>query len=562
MALNRACDACRRRKVKCDFASPCANCRISLISCQYASVPSKRGRPRKSTPMSASASVSASASTFTPHSPSLGALAHEQRVPHDPALVSASALASISASLPSADVGRSDLFEEIRASDSPSQCATTFSSPSGTATLPSLDITSDAFRLYATLVHEANRVLAPRTIFHVVNDCIDVFMQFLFPNTPICQEPILREAASLFSQESQEGPGREEAFSNAQWQVTHGRPFTLITALCAYVLSVLSPSISSLPNQLAIPFLQSSLSMLRLYEVYDLENPDFTSLTIRTWHSAAMQNTTGKSGAAYHYHGQACLIAHRLRLYQEESIVRSSQLESQLLRLNFWLLYCADQSALTLGDRPPLFHSSMVGSKLTLRECDKTEVSLFDETKKTHHPSLQQRILAGFYFKTRLWYLASNLTTGIKTYGELKTQGSNQPEAKRCHRSRLFEAFVDFTGVIDDMPSWLRYTDLADKPASESNHDDDMNDEMAKYQRVCFWAQRSNIMPAYYCCLMVILQRCIDFNAPEILGLDGHPLSHASRKLEIARDFVHEIRITPFLSLKAQGEPAVRNTAI
>ncbi|KAH7394602.1 hypothetical protein BKA66DRAFT_566964 [Pyrenochaeta sp. MPI-SDFR-AT-0127] len=531
MALHRACDSCRRRKVKCDFTTPCANCRTSLISCQYAAVPRKRGRPRNT-------------STSTPLSPTT--LPQEQPVPH--------ALASLA----SVDLGRSDPFREIHASVSPSHCVNVFSTPSGTTILPSFEITSDAARLYTTLVHVANGFLTPRTILHMVNECIDVFMQYLFPNTPICHEPTLRDAASLFSQESQVDLGREQAFSGAQWQVTHGRPFALITALCAYVISVLSPSILSLPNQLATPFLQSSLSMLRLYEVYDLEIPDSTSLTIRAWQSSAMQNTTGKPGAAYHYHGEACLLAHRLRLYDEKSIVRSSLLESELLRLNFWLLYCADQAASTLGDRPPLFHSSMVGSNLTLRECGTSEIPLLDETSKTYHPSLQQRLLVGFHLKRRLWCLASDLTTGIKAYGELKKQGSNQLDTESSHRIRLFEAFVEFTGMMDEIPSWLRYVDVSDGPAGEDNRDDDMEEQITKYQRVCFWAQRSNIMPVYYCCSIVILQRCIDFNVPEILGLDGHSLSYAFRKLEIARDFVREIRIAPFMSLKAQGEPAVQ----
>ncbi|KAH6661442.1 hypothetical protein F5X68DRAFT_145661 [Plectosphaerella plurivora] len=42
-----ACDNCKRRKVKCDTTSPCANCRTSQISCQYRAVPRKRGRPSK-----------------------------------------------------------------------------------------------------------------------------------------------------------------------------------------------------------------------------------------------------------------------------------------------------------------------------------------------------------------------------------------------------------------------------------------------------------------------------------------------------------------------------------
>lgn len=46
--VSRACDECRRKKVKCDAASetgeePCSNCRRSLIRCLFSRIPQKRG---------------------------------------------------------------------------------------------------------------------------------------------------------------------------------------------------------------------------------------------------------------------------------------------------------------------------------------------------------------------------------------------------------------------------------------------------------------------------------------------------------------------------------------
>ncbi|EXK78068.1 hypothetical protein FOQG_17249 [Fusarium oxysporum f. sp. raphani 54005] len=40
---SRACDGCRRRKVKCDTLQPCANCRISRLACEYTVSARKRG---------------------------------------------------------------------------------------------------------------------------------------------------------------------------------------------------------------------------------------------------------------------------------------------------------------------------------------------------------------------------------------------------------------------------------------------------------------------------------------------------------------------------------------
>ncbi|PVH90323.1 hypothetical protein DM02DRAFT_509732, partial [Periconia macrospinosa] len=45
--VSRACDSCRRRKIKCDAEHPCAKCRGFQISCEYNYQPQQRG-PRVS----------------------------------------------------------------------------------------------------------------------------------------------------------------------------------------------------------------------------------------------------------------------------------------------------------------------------------------------------------------------------------------------------------------------------------------------------------------------------------------------------------------------------------
>ncbi|KAK4157532.1 maltose fermentation regulatory protein MAL33 [Chaetomidium leptoderma] len=42
-AVKRACDACHRRKVKCDGITPCRNCSASQLACTYNAVPQKKG---------------------------------------------------------------------------------------------------------------------------------------------------------------------------------------------------------------------------------------------------------------------------------------------------------------------------------------------------------------------------------------------------------------------------------------------------------------------------------------------------------------------------------------
>lgn len=42
-AVKRACDACHRRKVKCDGLQPCRNCDVSQLECTFNAVPQKKG---------------------------------------------------------------------------------------------------------------------------------------------------------------------------------------------------------------------------------------------------------------------------------------------------------------------------------------------------------------------------------------------------------------------------------------------------------------------------------------------------------------------------------------
>lgn len=49
----------------------------------------------------------------------------------------------------------------------------------------------------------------------------------------------------------------------------------------------------------------------------------------------------------------------------------------------------------------------------------------------------------------------------------------------------------------------------------------------------------------------------MDHGLPVVVGLTSNSLSLASRKLEIVRDFLHDVQATPFVVLEAQGETTV-----
>ncbi|KAK9431381.1 hypothetical protein V1505DRAFT_308859 [Lipomyces doorenjongii] len=42
--MKKACDACRRRKIKCDGKHPCRHCKLATLSCTYLDIPQRKGR--------------------------------------------------------------------------------------------------------------------------------------------------------------------------------------------------------------------------------------------------------------------------------------------------------------------------------------------------------------------------------------------------------------------------------------------------------------------------------------------------------------------------------------
>ena len=66
-------------------------------------------------------------------------------------------------------------------------------------------------------------------------------------------------------------------------------------------------------------------------------------------------------------------------------------------------------------------------------------------------------------------------------------------------------------------------------------------------------------MSVFHCMKIVLLQKCIEHDIPEVVGLNNQPVSWVVQKLEIARDFLREVQIAPFICFKIQGEPAVSN---
>ncbi|KAF7554683.1 hypothetical protein G7Z17_g2735 [Cylindrodendrum hubeiense] len=486
--VSTACDTCKLRKVKCDMTEPCANCRISQLCCAYTIIPRKRGRKvgRRT--------LAGQGLRRWPTTPRSGQWLES--------------------------LGSLDLPSQAR----PSTAST--SSPPGIVPLTPVQIIGQdseielgvgtAAQIYGRLVTSITSAIPSDTVADVIHKCIDMFVQYLFGITPIIHEPTIRASVSLFGPDSHpESWGSLQPTPYAQPpQVSLLKAFTLVTALCAAVTSVIPDTFIAQRHSVSNSFLTASRAMHRIYEDYDREHPDSSSLIIRIWHSGALQNITGCIGTSYHCLWEAALIAQRLRLYDEDSVSKETAIESQLLRASFWQLLSADKASCAFENRPYVLNELLFAGDLTLLERGEHDEPLLETTKSFNQDALESRLLTGFQLKRRLWCMAGDLVMKIKSYARHNDSGVHKPDL-----AHLTDSYLTFMGFADDLPPWLQYFNEDSIATTDAES--------------------------------------IECNTLAIMGVERQALPLAIKKVEIVYDFLQELQMAPFVCIKVQGEPAV-----
>ncbi|SCO92635.1 uncharacterized protein FRV6_16763 [Fusarium oxysporum] len=521
-----ACDLCKLRKVKCDMTEPCSNCRMSQLSCAYSARPQKRGRKPGERTM---------AKRRQQQQQQLQQQQQQQQQQPSP-----------QTPLPEPDPA---VTLQSRAQPMASSCALS----DGEEGIYGGHIPG---HIYQDLMVSFKATLPSVPIVDVVTKCIDLFMQYLFPITPVVHECTLRSYVSLFQpQDSMQlwglsSPQPSSLPASLQPPSTwSSKAFTAITALCASVASVVPDPFLDQRHAVSTLFLKASRAMHQTYHDHDLEHPDSSSLLIRMWHSAALQNTTGTTELAWHSLWEANLIVCRLRLYDEKSVTQIGGLESQLLRASFWQLHSADRAACALENRPYVLGEHIFPGGLTLLEQGEHDGPLLDDTKSTNRCSLESRLLIGFRLKCSLWLSAGNLIADINSYIRRKKLGIVDLETEGPELVHLTESYLAFSGIVDHLPIWLQCFNNNDGHGQDA--------DVSSYQATCFWVQRINLMTTFHCLRLTVLQKCIEHNVLVIMGLENIELSLAIKKIEIVHDFLQELQMAPFECFKVLGEATV-----
>lgn len=520
------------RYCKCDGMSPCRNCHTAKATCQY-SIPKKRG-PKP-----------AQCQDIRPQEP-LGLTS--------PATDECTG-APVSPAPFAATTGRSN-----RAYSSPAPDNRPFNTiPASAPFAPPESQTRAAVRVHLDLLAGLLVAAPSDSPASIANQCILLYTQYVFGTVPMCHEAALRATVDRFffispsrrdDRDVDNGPLECFAADNERERVEVLRNLTLLTALCAAVTYVLPESL--LPNkQLTAPlFLRTSRETLRIYEDYDLEYPNSSSLSIRLFLSSAVQVATGTHGVAFHIMSEAGLIAMRMRLYDEASLQGLDHVEESLLRNAFWQLYVCDKTALVMKGRPVTIDEALFQTKLTLKTHSQTTVPLFEYQRDSNAAEIQERLVEGFHVIRRLWTMAAWVIRAM----ESSSGGPLDPLSGRgaCHESiaQLSQAYFETITLTSNHPAWARSPE-------ESPRDSSLEPGHHQHQFSMLQRQRTSYLITLHCVKLFVLNAAIQCNMAEVMGLSNEPLALAMKHIELAQDFLHVLESVPFLHLQAEGEHCV-----
>ncbi|KAK1658336.1 hypothetical protein BDP55DRAFT_565437 [Colletotrichum godetiae] len=517
----RSCDGCRRRKVKCDAQSPqCSNCLMSSMTCEYTVPAKKRGPPfrvhrtdqirtrDKDNQLNRVVSVSE-------HSQAAGSQVEDSSVDSPP-----------KENLP------------LGCSHPQKNC---------------IHAPFDA--AIGDLLSALGKALPYVPLEDVLSSCIDLYLQWEFPTSPIICEPmvrqmmygvvpILRRETSLFS---------DLTTSPTTSDIPTIRAFALITALCAVVSSTLPAEIFPGGAALAMPFLRTSREALRLYQDYDIEHPESGSIIIRYFHSNSL-HALGKTSVSWHAMGEALRLVQEMRLYDEASFSGLEWPEAQLRRNTFWHLYIGDKSASILNKVPISLHQMCLDTPITTL-FDKTEdcklLQAGPEIDDTADFECRLRLCFNLCFQ--LWYTASEMLVDLNLLSRLHCKTGSIPSGTSNDASELkkstTQSYFDFTSILHSCPAWVRDPkDAVSGTISEST---------AQFRVRAIFIQKANLFVTFHMLRLVLLTRFSERGFIEVLGLIDDPVMLAMRKVEIASDLLEAVSDIPFEALQANGEPCV-----
>ncbi|OAR02945.1 hypothetical protein LLEC1_04953 [Akanthomyces lecanii] len=521
----RACDRCRRRKCKVTWSKPspltprilqcdlppsgsCAQCLAARTSCTFNLPTARRGPKAKKKPV---------ADGDTPSFSDIPPLRFD-----DP---------SSSSSLNFGTSTTQEAWSATTAVSTSKDLLPRNVAPSPSR--PSIDGPKlSVLQRWEVLVDE---ITARGVSFDtILNQCIDLFFEYLYPLTPLVHEPSLRDNLAYFVP-SGRAPHLEKCADAA---------FTLITAVCAEAAFLLPKDIFPNGETVADAFLQASRNCLAGYLETDLENPSASSITIRYFHSNCV-HASGKPKFSWHIFGEATRLAQVMRLHDEASYEGLYPIEAEMRRRVFWIVYVGDKSAAILNNRPITMHKYSFECGVTAAYPsgieDESQMPVSPSSVRSSEPACtkRQRLILGFNANIRLWGAAADLLLALRVL-EDQSKGGLVNALSPQQREIVDPLYISFITSLDELPTFLKSHSFA--PPAESD----------AFQSKQSLIQCANLQVSMHCLRMVVVQK-FEHLSYLTAGIEQTDL----QKTEIVRDALRVVHEVPFWALQVNGEPYV-----
>lgn len=388
-----------------------------------------------------------------------------------------------------------------------------------------------------------------------MQECIDLYMEWIFPLSPLACEAHIRAGVATVIQVGQNSEEaldpslsgiREDTTASMDLTLLEMRTFSLLTALCSITCCVVPATVWSAGNSLAWPFLQASRNMLACYQDLDIQAPDSSSIIVRYYQANAL-HALGKTRTSWHVMGEALRLAQEMRLFDEGVYQSIDAVEGQILRNVFWHMHSGDKSASILNNVPITLHQILLGTTITTAFYGQQQTELIDGQRYADAPDFEQNLCEGFNLCQRMWSTASNVLVDIQVLLHVNSRLNLDVPTSDLTKAAITDSYLSFSRVIDDLPTWLRdptSVKSADKRSEQS-------------RRRAFWTQRANLQVTFHCLRLILLQKCSEHGLSSLLGLSEDEIMLAFRKTEIASDLLNVAMSVPFEALQANGEPCV-----
>lgn len=390
----------------------------------------------------------------------------------------------------------------------------------------------------------------------IMQECIDLYMEWIFPLSPLACEAHIRAGVTTIIHVAQNsealdpslsGTG-EDNLASTDLSLLEMRTFSLLAALCSITCCVVPASVWPAGNELARPFLQASRNMLACYQDLDIQTPDSSSIVVRYYQANAL-HALGKTRTSWHVMGEALRLAQEMRLFDESAYQNVDAVEGQILRNVFWHMHSGDKSASILNNVPITLHQILLGSAINAGFYGQQHTELIDARRYADAPDFEHRLCEGFNLCQTMWSTASNVLVDIQVLVHVHSRFNLDIPTGDLTKAAITDSYLSFSRVIDDLPTWLR------DPMSVKSSDE----RSGGSQRRAFWTQRANLLVTFHCLRLILLQKCAEHGLSSLLGLSEDETMLAFRKTEIASDLLSVAMGVPFEALQANGEPCVSN---